>query len=180
MRALREIGLKKAIKFGGASLALVPWRFLLVPQVRVPYLRLLGAHIGQDTIIHDIGFFNAYRTGFGGLQFGDRCFIGDQCLLDLAEAITLEDEVTLAERVTVLTHTNVGYADHPLQKHFPAFSAPVVIERGAFVGANVTILPGVRVGSCAFVAAGSLVKEDVPARNLVAGVPARSVRVLDL
>jgi acetyltransferase-like isoleucine patch superfamily enzyme len=73
---------------------------------------------------------------------------------------------------------NVGYADHPLQAHFPAMQAPVRFETGAFVGASVTILAGRTVGREAFVAAGSVVTEDVPARSVVAGVPARVVRTL--
>ena len=72
------------------------------------------------------------------------------------------DEVTLAERVLVLTHTNVGYVTHPLQAHFPASAAPVVVEAGCFVGASSIILPGVRVGASSFVAAGSVVTRDVP------------------
>ena len=84
--------------------------------------------------------------------------------------------MTLAERVLILTHTNVGYADHPLQAHFPARTAAVVVEQGSFVGAGVTILPGVRVAARSFVAAGSVVTEDVPEATLVAGVPARAVR----
>lgn len=176
LQALREIGLGKAFKFGVTTLALAPWKLLLVPPARTKYLQLLGATIGAGTIIHDVSFFNAYRVGFGGLSFGRRCFVGDQCLLDLADRIELGDEVTLAERVTVLTHTNVGYADHPLQGHFPAFSAKVVIHRGAFIGANVTLMPGITIGECAFVAAGSVVVKDVPARVLVAGVPAKVVR----
>lgn len=178
MQALREIGVRKAIKFGWTTLAQVPWRWLLVPQLRAPYLQALGATIGPESIIHDLAFFNAYRTGWAGLRIGRRCFIGDQCLFDLANRIELHDEVTLAERVTVLTHTNVGYADHPLQPYFPAFQAPVIIERGAFVGVNATIMPGVRIGECAFVAAGSLVREDVPAWHVVGGVPARVLRAV--
>ena len=176
MQALREIGLQKAIKFGWTTLALLPWRWLLVPQLRAPYLRWLGATIGAETIIHDVAFFNAYRTCWRGLRLGRRCFVGDQCLLDLADRIELHDSVTLAERVTILTHTNVGYADHPLQPYFPPFSAPVIIERGAFVGVNATIMPGVRIGECAFVAAGSLVRDDVSAWQVVGGVPARVLR----
>jgi acetyltransferase-like isoleucine patch superfamily enzyme len=98
--------------------------------------------------------------------------------LDLAEAITLERQVTLAERVLVLTHLNVGYADHPLQPHFPPVAKPVHVEQGAFLGANVTVLAGVRIGRCAFVAAGSVVTADVAPWTLVAGVPARPVRRL--
>src|SRR4051812_29529565 len=143
MAALREIGLRKAAKFGITTLVLMPWRWLLVPQLRAAYLRLLGASVAPEAIIHDVTFFNAYRSGFAGLRIGRRCFVGEQCLLDLADRIELHEHVTLAERVTVLTHTNVGYSDHPLQRYFPPFSAPVIIERGAFVGVNATIMPGV-------------------------------------
>jgi len=55
----------------------------------------------------------------------------------------------------------------------------VIIERGAFVGVNATIMPGVRIGQGAFVGAGSLVREDVPPWHVVGGVPARVLRVLD-
>ena len=150
-----------------------------VPAGPGAHLRALGSTIGEGSLIHDITLFNLYRTGFPGLIIGRKCFIGDQCLIDLAERVELEDEVTFAERVTVLTHTNVGYADHPLQEFFPAFSAPVVVKRGAFIGTNATLMPGITVGECAFVAAGAVVVKDVPARMVVAGVPARVVREVD-
>ena len=176
MKALDEIGWARALRFGFFTAAMLPYRLLLVPQLRAPWLRLLGARIGRGTILHDVRFFNLYRRGLGGLEIADECFLGDECLLDLAEGIRLERQVTLAERVLVLTHTNVGYADHPLQAHFPAVAAPVVIEQGSFVGAAATLLPGIRVGARSFVAAGSVVTADVPAGTLVAGVPARVVR----
>jgi acetyltransferase-like isoleucine patch superfamily enzyme len=178
MKALREIGWARAFRFGFFTLAMVPYRLALVPQLRSPWLRLLGARIGRRTVLHDVRFFNLYRRGLAGLDIGEECFLGDECLLDLAEGVRLERQVTLAERVLILTHTNVGYHDHPLQAGFPAMAAPVVIERGSFLGANVTILPGIRVGERSFVAAGSVVTADVPPRTLVAGVPARPVRTI--
>jgi acetyltransferase-like isoleucine patch superfamily enzyme len=178
LKALRQIGLARAARYGAFTLAMVPYRLLLFPQLRAPWLRLLGARIGARTILHDVRFFNLYRRGLAGFEVGTDCFVGDECLLDLAEGIRLEQHVTLAERVVILTHTNVGYPDHPLQPRFPASAAPVVLRRGSFVGASVTILPGVTIGPEAFVAAGSVVTEDVPARTLVAGVPARRVREL--
>jgi acetyltransferase-like isoleucine patch superfamily enzyme len=178
VKALAEIGWRKAARFGWFTLALVPYRMALFPQLRAVWLRLLGARIGARSILHDVRFFNLYRKGLAGLAIGAECFVGDECLLDLAEGVVLEDQVTLAERVLVLTHMNVGFADHPLQKLFPAVAAPVVFERGCFVGASVTVLPGVRVGRESFVAAGSVVTEDVPAGTLVAGVPARVLRAL--
>jgi acetyltransferase-like isoleucine patch superfamily enzyme len=176
MKALAEIGWRRAVRFGFFTLAMVPYRLALVPQLRAPWLRLLGARIGRGTVLHDVRFFNLYRRGLAGLEIADECFIGDECLLDLAEGIRLERQVTLAERVLVLTHMNVGYADHPLQRHFPPIAKPVVVEQGAFLGANVTLLPGVRIGARSFVAAGAVVTSDVPAETLVAGVPARVLR----
>ena len=178
MKALGEIGWGRAARFGFFTLAMVPYRLALFPQLRAPWLRLLGAKVGRRTVLHDVRFFNLYRRGLGGLEVGEECFVGDECLIDLAEGVRLERQVTLAERVLILTHTNVGYRDHPLQAHFPASAAPVVVETGAFLGANVTVLPGVRIGAGSFVAAGSVVTADVPPRTLVAGVPARAVRTI--
>lgn len=176
MQAFREVGFAKAFKFGICTLALVPYRWMLFPQLRTPYLRLLGARIGEGAIIHDVRFFNAYRMGFRGLEIGQNCFIGDECLLDLADQIVMADHVTLSERVTILTHTNVGYRNHPLQAYFPAMSAPVRLESGCFVGVNATILPGITIGEGGFVAAGAVVTKDVPSWHVVGGVPARVLK----
>ena len=178
MQAFREVGFAKAFKFAGYALAMVPYRCMLFPQLRAPYLRALGAHIDAGTIIHDVRFFNAYRTGFHGLEIGRSCFLGDECLLDLADRIVMGEHVTLAERVTILTHTNVGYHDHPLQAFFPAMSAPVYLESGCFVGVNATLLPGITVGEGGFVAAGAVVNQDVPPWHVVGGVPARVLKKL--
>ena len=176
MKAMGEIGFGKAFRFGFFTMALVPYRLALFPHLRAPYLRLLGARIGPRSLLHDVRFFNLYRRGLPGLVIGRECFLGDSCLLDLAEGIELQDQVTLAERVLVLTHRNVGYADHPLQAAFPAMAAPVRFESGCFVGAGAIVLAGVTVGREAFVAAGSVVTADVPPRTLVGGVPARPIR----
>jgi acetyltransferase-like isoleucine patch superfamily enzyme len=178
MKALDEIGWRKALRFGFFTLAMLPYRAALVPPLRALWLRLLGARVGARTILHDVRFFNLYRRGLAGLTIGRECFLGDECLLDLAEAVVLEDQVTLAERVLVLTHTNVGYVDHPLQVHFPPQAAPVTLRRGCFLGANVTVLPGITIGERAFVAAGSVVTADVAPATLVAGVPAKVMRTL--
>jgi acetyltransferase-like isoleucine patch superfamily enzyme len=178
MKAAQEIGWARMARFGAMTLLMLPYKAALVPPLRVFWLRLYGARLGRRVVLHDVRFFNLYRRGLGGLRIGDDCFLGDECLLDLAEGIELQDQVTLAERVLILTHTNVGYHDHPLQRHFPASAAPVVVERGSFLGAQSLILPGVRIGAQAFVAAGSVVTKDVPPATLVAGVPAKPVRGL--
>jgi acetyltransferase-like isoleucine patch superfamily enzyme len=176
MKAVAEIGLGRAARFLFFTLAMAPYRLALFPPLRRFWLRGLGARVGARTILHDLRFFNLYRRGLSGLDIGEECFIGDECLFDLAETIVLEPQVTLAERVVVLTHMNVGYEDHPLQKDFPPVAAGVRILRGSFVGANVTILAGCSIGPRAFVAAGSVVTGDVPADTLAGGVPARTIR----
>jgi len=178
VKALAEIGWRRALRFGFQTLALVPYRLALFPPLRAFWLRRLGARIGADVVLHDVRFFNLYRRGFAGLEIGNRCFLGDECLLDLAEGIQLEDQVTLAERVLVLTHMNVGYRDHPLQREFPPLQAPVRIREGSFVGAQATLLAGVTIGPRAFVGAGAVVTESVPPDTVVAGVPARPLRRL--
>jgi maltose O-acetyltransferase len=178
VKAVAEVGWARAARFGLMTLAMAPYRVALFPPVRAAWLRMLGARIGSGVVLHDVRFFNLYRRGLPGLEVGDDCFLGDECLLDLAEGIVLGAQVTLAERVLVLTHTNVGYKDHPLQHHFPASASPVRIESGSFVGAGVTLLPGITIGAGSFVAAGAVVTTDVPPRALVAGVPARHVRAL--
>jgi len=178
LKALREIGFGKALRYGCFTLLMVLYRAMIFPQLRVLFLRILGAKIGSNVIVHRTAFFNGYHAGFRELRIGSDCFIGDDCLIDLYEGVVMADSVTLAERVLILTHTNVGYRNHPLQGHFPPVAKPVSLKHGSFIGANATILPGVEVGECAFVAAGSVVTEDVPEWTLVGGVPARVIRTL--
>lgn len=176
MKAVEEIGLRKAVKFSFFSL-IQPFFFLaFIPPIRSVLLMLLGAKVGSSTILMNVKFFNLHHTGFGGLSIGKECFIGDESLIDLYDRIKLEDQVTLAQRVTVLTHLNVGYSNHPLQGSFPKKSHPVVFKKGSVVGAASVILPGVTVGENSFVAAGSVVTKDIAPNTLVAGVPARIIR----
>ncbi len=59
---------------------------------------------------------------------------------------------------------------------FEPNSAPIVIEDHVWIGCNVTVLKGVTIGEGAVIAAGSVVHRDVPARTLVAGVPAKVIK----
>jgi acetyltransferase-like isoleucine patch superfamily enzyme len=179
LKALKELGTKRAIKFLIGTILLILFRMMILPPLRVAFLRLLGATVGSNVTIHSVQFFNYYREGFNALKIGNNCFIGEDTLIDLADEVILHDDVTLAERVTILTHVNVGFKDHPLQRYFPSYSRKVVLRRGCFVGANATILPGVTAGECTFVGAGAVVREDIPAYHVVAGVPAQTIRVLE-
>lgn len=178
MKALQEVSLRKTLRFIFYSFLQVIYHLFFLPPVRKLFLLILGAKIGRDSIIMDVRFFNWHQTGPAGLNVGKECFLGDETLIDLYDKVTLEDQVTIAQRVTILTHLNVGYSNHPLQKFFPKASKPVTFEAGSVVAANSTILPGVTVGSQSFVAAGSVVTKNVPSHSLIAGVPAKVIREL--
>lgn len=179
MKAFREIGVKKAFKYLFCTIAMVFYRLLVFPQLRVPYLRLLGAKIGRDVILHNVRFFNCYRTGFKGLSIGDNSFIGDETLIDLADSVIIEPDVTIAERVIILTHTNVGYKNHPLQRYYPSSSGKVLIKNGSFIGANTTILPNVTIAPKTFVGTMSLVNKDLPGESVIGGIPAMVIKRLE-
>jgi maltose O-acetyltransferase len=175
-KALDEIGISGALRYGLGQLQYLLLRFILLPpQLRAPLLRLFGASIGQGSIIHPVSFTNLYRTGFKGLAIGDDCFIADECFFDLAEPVEIGDQVSVGERTIFVTHLNVGYRDHPLQERYPARSAPVRVGSGAFIGVGAIILPGVTLGERCFVAAGAVVSRNVPADGLVGGVPAKDL-----
>ena len=61
----------------------------------------------------------------------------------------------------------------------PASATPVIVEDGVLIGANAVVIEGVHIGEGAVVAAGAVVIEDVPAGAVVAGSPARIVKMKD-
>lgn len=144
-----------------------------LPPVRVLLLRLCGANVGSDTVIFDVRFANLYHYGFKRLRIGNRCFLGDEVMIDVRGGVILEDDVTLSNRTNVVSHINVGYPDHPLQKVYPTHESRVVIKRGAYIGTGAIILPGVTVGRESVVGAGAVVTKDVLDRVVVAGAPAK-------
>jgi acetyltransferase-like isoleucine patch superfamily enzyme len=103
-----------------------------------------------------------------GIRMGDS-YVGRDCLFDeeTPELIVIEDGVTVSSRVTIATHD--VWRD---------IVAPVVLKNHAFVGIGAILLPGVVVGECAVVAAGSVVTKPVEPYTIVAGSPARLLRSL--
>ncbi|MBI2595298.1 acyltransferase [Candidatus Daviesbacteria bacterium] len=176
MKALREIGIKKAVYYLFFKIFDLLVDLSPIPQVRSILLQLAGVKIGKENVIHDVSFFNYYKKGFSTLKIGSYCFIGDGVMIDLSGGVVLENHVTLSNRVLVLTHTNVGYKNHPLQKFFPKFTKKVLFKEGCYVGAGAQIMPGVVIGECAVVGAGAVVIKNVQSWTVVGGIPAKKIR----
>jgi acetyltransferase-like isoleucine patch superfamily enzyme len=110
------------------------------------------------------------------LRIGDRCVIGRGSHVVAHQSLEIGDDVFTGPYVYI-TDQNHGYADPetPIGRQFP-HNSPVSIGSGSWLGAGAIVLPGARIGRNVVVAAGSVVRGEVPDRCVVAGVPARVVR----
>lgn len=126
------------------------------PGWRVQLLRWCGFSIGRDVYIAD-DIIIAEELRSRGL-------------------ITIGDRVSMAPRITLVT------TSHPNNSSIRAFApektGAIVIEADAWLGAGVVVLPGVTIGRGAVVGANSVVTSDVAPLHVVAGQPARTLRVL--
>lgn len=126
------------------------WQFCVV---------LPGAVLGEDCNICAHCFIE------NDVVVGNRVTV--KCGVQLWDGTRIEDDVFIGPNVTF---TNDKY---PKSKQHPEHFMPTLIKKGASIGANATLLPGITVGEGAMVAAGAVVTQDVPANAIVKGVPAK-------
>jgi len=125
---------------------------------------LPGAVIGRDGNICSHCFIE------NKVVIGDRVTV--KCGVQLWDGVTLEDDVFVGPNATFTNDLQ------PRSRNSAAQLLPTVVKKGASIGANATILPGLTIGEGAMVGAGSVVTKDVPPRALVVGNPARVIRSL--
>jgi acetyltransferase-like isoleucine patch superfamily enzyme len=111
----------------------------------------------------------------GSLVLGERVFINTGATVVANHRIEVGDHCLIGDLVAIFDSDH-----HPMEPSRPIRVAPVRLGANVWVGRSATILPGVTIGDHAVIAAGSIVTGDVPARTLVAGVPARPIRTLDI
>ena len=146
-------------------------------RLRTQLYRAAGLRIGRGTLVAGPLQFGMTGDPRRNLLVGARCFLNSPLFLDLAAPITLGSGVSVGHHsVFVTTDHALGLADFRAGE---IQIAPITIGDGAWIAANVTLLPGVTVGAGAVVAAGAVVTRDVPPHTLVGGVPAKLIRRLD-
>lgn len=122
---------------------------------------LPGARLGADCNICDHVFIE------NDVVVGDRVTV--KCGVQLWDGLRIEDDVFIGPNVTF---TNDRF---PRSKRYPAEFPQTVVAAGASIGANATILPGLRIGQYAMVGAGAVVTRSIPPYAIVVGNPARIV-----
>jgi acetyltransferase-like isoleucine patch superfamily enzyme len=155
------------------GIAAVNRRLLLADRCE-RLLAQFGARVGDGCVLHGPLVIHNAANDYRNLSIGRNVHIGRLVVLDLAEPVTIADDATVSMGGTILTHADVG--ERPLAVDFPRVTRPTRIGEGSWVGANATVLPGCDVGALAVVAAGAVVREPVPDRAVVGGVPAQPLR----
>lgn len=135
-----------------------------------------NVYIGHHTILKGYPLNSACS-----LRIGDGCWIGERCYFNAAGSIeirsTMEDPVGIGPGVMILTSEHDLGAGHKPVIRNPLVFSPVTIEKGCDIGCGSIILPGVTIGEGAVVGAGSVVTKDVKPYTVVAGVPAKLLKL---
>lgn len=117
------------------------------------------------------------------VEIGDNAVIMMGAVINIGAAIgagtMIDMGAVLGGRATVGRNCHIGAGAVLAGVIEPASATPVIVEDGVLVGANAVVIEGVHVGRNAVVAAGAVVIEDVPENAVVAGCPARVVKMKD-
>jgi acetyltransferase-like isoleucine patch superfamily enzyme len=124
-------------------------------------------HLGKEGfVMMEVEFRNGKN-----IHIGDHCFINKRTLLDgRGGQLLIGNNVDIAQEVNIWTLTHDPHHDY-----HNVMGQDVIIEDHAWIASRATLMPGVRIGRGAVVAAGSVVTKDVPPMTIVAGTPAKPI-----
>ena len=138
-------------------------------EVRALLAELTGKPIDDSVVV-----FPPFYSEFGkNLTLGRGVFINLGCRFQDTGGITIGDGTLIGHGTTLTTLNHEVDPD----RRADMIPAPIVIGRKVWLGATVTVIPGVTIGDGAIVGAGAVVTKDVPANAIVAGVPAKLIRM---
>ena len=172
---LRDLAFTKAAasgfaSFGPRSRILLPTRLSGAQHISVGDGVLIGA--GSWLIVPE------QREPGPNIVLHDRVRMNMTSISAVAR-VEIEEAVAIARGCYISDHSH-GFsdADTPVRDQPLDRVAPVLIKRGAWLGQNCVVLPGVTIGRGSVIGANSVVRSDVPDRTVVAGTPARVIREL--
>ncbi len=156
-----------------------------------PRQALRNVKVGKDVKIFN--FVNAYGcfiddgTKVGAfVEIQKNAFIGKNCKISshtfICEGVHIEDDVFIGHNVTFINdkYPRSTNADGTLQTEADWKVEETFIKKGASIGSSTTILCGITIGENAVTGAGSVVTKNVPPNSIVAGNPAKVIRVINI
>ncbi|GIE56241.1 acetyltransferase [Actinoplanes octamycinicus] len=127
--------------------------------------RALLTEIFGGPVPDSLSILPPFHCDYGlGASFGERVFINQGCFFLDYGGITVGDRVMIGPRVTLST---AGHPVEPAERFDFITHAPIVIEDDVWIGAAVTVTPGVTIGRGSVVGAGAVVARDVPPLSVV-------------
>ena len=139
----------------------------------VPLLDLttVDARIEPGSFIRDQAIIQKNAVIMMGAVINIGAVVGEETMIDMG--------AILGARATVGKKAHIGAGAVLAGVLEPPSASPVIVEDNVLIGANAVVLEGVRIGEGAVVAAGSVVTQDVPANAVVAGSPAKIIKMKD-
>lgn len=148
-----------------------------------PLADVKSEKIGKDTRVWQ------YSIIFEGAEIGENCNLCAHTLVEndvvIGNNVTVKSGVFLWDGTRIEDDVFIGpnatFTNDPMprSKVYPDVFKSVTVRKGASIGANATLLPGITIGSYAMVGAGAVVTKDVPDRAVVVGNPARIIRYVE-
>lgn len=133
---------------------------------------LFSALIGRE-VDEGFGMFPPFYTDCGrNIHVGRNVFINSCCHFQDQGGIYIDDGALIGHNVVLAT---LNHGRLPEKRH-DLLPSPIYIGKNVWIGASAVVLPGVRIGDGAIVAAGAVVTKDVPPNTVVGGVPARQLK----
>lgn len=144
---------------------LSPWPF--PSRFKCSVLRLFGARIGKGVVIKPrVNIHFPWK-----LDIGDFAWIGEDVFILNFEPVAIGVHCCISQRAFLCT----GNHDYR-QPEMPYRNAPITVEAGAWVGAQVFVAPGVTIGTEAVISAGSVVTRNQPERMVCGGNPCGPIK----
>jgi acetyltransferase-like isoleucine patch superfamily enzyme len=135
-----------------------------------------GAHIRFGRWVW-IGHGTKIRCHEGEVSIGDKTVMGQECTISAYQHVSIGEQCILADRVMLIDFDhNVAEVERPIRVQ-GIYKRDVRVGSNVWIGHGAQILRGVTVGDNAIVGANAVVTKDVPANAVVAGVPARIIRM---
>lgn len=154
-------------------------------SVFIPPLRVSGEAriaVGEGVFVGAGAWLQTLPDGKNlspALLIGDRVSIAGLCVLSAVRSVELESDVLLARNVYISDHSHkFDDTERPVLAQGIDNIAAVLIKRGAWLGQNVVVCPGVTIGLGAVIGANSVVTADVADYSIAVGAPARVVKTL--